>query len=232
MAPPRPAPPESVAAALAEVAELGPFFSVATGEPGAVWRPVEDAYADGLAHLVAAFTNRHGLSERRVAASVVQLGHASRLWSPVLGCAVLHGVVPDLGGLRQRADASALWLPEARGWWAPRGEALARMVYRLVMEEQLAVLAAGLRVKVAPGLLRGNAASALAGAAHAVARARPGSRRAVISLAAGLLDIGDLRGTGTFTGPGLKFRRRSCCLYYRVPDGGTCGDCCLTERHP
>lgn len=25
----------------------------------------------------------------------------------------------------------------------------------------------------------------------------------------------------------LAFRRRSCCLYYRVPGGSTCGDCCL-----
>ena len=31
--------------------------------------------------------------------------------------------------------------------------------------------------------------------------------------------------TGTLTGTG--FRRRSCCLYYRVPGGGVCGDCCF-----
>jgi len=26
------------------------------------------------------------------------------------------------------------------------------------------------------------------------------------------------------------FRRLSCCLYYRVPGGGTCGDCVLGDR--
>ncbi|MFI6512309.1 (2Fe-2S)-binding protein [Streptosporangium sp. NPDC050855] len=228
----RPAPPEAVAAALSEVAELGPFFSIGAGEHGGMWRSVEEAYADGFAQLVSAFATRHGLWERRVAVSVVQLGHAARLWSPVLGCAVTHGIVPDLGGLRQRVDGSALWLPEARGWWAPRGQALVRVMYRLVMEEHLAVLARGLRVKVAAGLLHGNAASALAGAAHAVVRARPGLRRPVTSLAVALLGVGDLRGTGAFTGPDLAFRRRSCCLYYRLPDGGVCGDCCLIGKHP
>jgi|GEM_PF-1837329 hypothetical protein len=42
-----------------------------------------------------------------------------------------------------------------------------------------------------------------------------------------LLGTGRLRGTGQLTGTGLAFRRRSCCLYYRLPGGGLCGDCCL-----
>ncbi|MGH3410268.1 MAG: (2Fe-2S)-binding protein [Streptosporangiaceae bacterium] len=29
------------------------------------------------------------------------------------------------------------------------------------------------------------------------------------------------------TGEGLGFRRHSCCLYYRLPGGGLCGDCAL-----
>ena len=33
-----------------------------------------------------------------------------------------------------------------------------------------------------------------------------------------------LVGTGE---PDLPFRRRSCCLFYRIPGGGTCGDCVL-----
>src|SRR2546423_754961 len=28
----------------------------------------------------------------------------------------------------------------------------------------------------------------------------------------------------------LTFRRRSCCLFYRLPGGGTCGDCPLRPR--
>ncbi|MFC9282623.1 (2Fe-2S)-binding protein [Streptomyces collinus] len=33
----------------------------------------------------------------------------------------------------------------------------------------------------------------------------------------------------TATHPAPAFRRRSCCLYYRVPGGGICGDCCFTR---
>ncbi|MGW0334914.1 (2Fe-2S)-binding protein, partial [Streptomyces sp. NPDC003011] len=49
------------------------------------------------------------------------------------------------------------------------------------------------------------------------------------ALAAELLAHPLLVGTGTFTGTltGTAFRRRSCCLYYRVPGGGVCGDCCF-----
>ncbi|MGY0071197.1 (2Fe-2S)-binding protein [Streptomyces sp. QTS137] len=32
------------------------------------------------------------------------------------------------------------------------------------------------------------------------------------------------------TGPDLTFRRRSCCLHYRAPNGSKCGDCCLAGR--
>ncbi|MZE70246.1 (2Fe-2S)-binding protein, partial [Streptomyces sp. SID5789] len=45
------------------------------------------------------------------------------------------------------------------------------------------------------------------------------------ALTAGLLAHPLLTGTGTLTG--TAFRRRSCCLYYRVPGAGVCGDCCF-----
>ncbi|WP_199808608.1 (2Fe-2S)-binding protein, partial [Streptomyces sp. NRRL S-146] len=47
------------------------------------------------------------------------------------------------------------------------------------------------------------------------------------SLAAELLAHPLLTGAGTLDG--TAFRRRSCCLYYRVPGGGVCGDCCFTR---
>ncbi|MEU9111287.1 (2Fe-2S)-binding protein [Streptomyces sp. NPDC048483] len=28
----------------------------------------------------------------------------------------------------------------------------------------------------------------------------------------------------------LAYRRRNCCLYYRVPGMGTCGDCVLNRQ--
>jgi ferric iron reductase protein FhuF len=40
-----------------------------------------------------------------------------------------------------------------------------------------------------------------------------------------LLDTGMLAGSGVITGPHLDFRRRSCCLFYRVPGRNVCSDC-------
>ncbi|MFF4775801.1 (2Fe-2S)-binding protein [Microtetraspora fusca] len=225
----RPVPPGSVAAALTDVADLGSFFSLTVGDADGEWRPIGDAYAAGLAHLVAERAARYGTSEPRVAASIVQLGHAARLWAPVLGCVLLHGIVPDLGGLQQQADGPALRLPAPRGWRAPSGDALTHVVYRLVMDEHLAPLAAGLQVKVAAGLLHGNAASAMAEAARDVLRSHPDLRTSITGLAVDLLGTGNLRGRGEFAGPDLAFRRRSCCLYYRVPGGRRCTDCSLRK---
>ncbi|WP_171907136.1 (2Fe-2S)-binding protein, partial [Streptomyces niveus] len=49
------------------------------------------------------------------------------------------------------------------------------------------------------------------------------------ALGAVLLTHPDLRATGV-AGDGT-FRRRSCCLYYRCPSGGLCGDC-VFDRPP
>ncbi|MFE9309080.1 (2Fe-2S)-binding protein [Streptomyces sp. NPDC006706] len=102
------------------------------------------------------------------------------------------------------------------------------------MHGHLEPLATALRARyrLAPGLLRGNAASALAAAARLLeSRARDSGRTAAghhaRELAARLLAHPHLHGAGTGTGTG--FRRRSCCLYYRVPGGGLCGDCCFTR---
>jgi ferric iron reductase protein FhuF len=45
----------------------------------------------------------------------------------------------------------------------------------------------------------------------------------------GLLSTAPMSGTGSLS-VGWGFRRRSCCLYYRVPGGGICGDCVLVGR--
>lgn len=232
--PPRPAPAGvaapggAVAAALRDVADLGMFFAVRVGGPDAGWHPVRDAYARGYDDLVTATAARYGTAELRVGASLVQLSHAARLWSPVLACAVLHGVVPSLTDLQRADDGMALRLPTASGTYAPDGPALAAKLYDTVVRGQLDVLAAGLRVKVAPRLLAGNAASALVGSARVLLTARPALRTPLTALTAELLATGRLAGTGGVTGPGPVFRRRSCCLLYRTPSGGTCGDCPLT----
>jgi iron complex transport system ATP-binding protein len=80
--------------------------------------------------------------------------------------------------------------------------------------------------------LWGNAASALGGTVRALARERPEHAADALALGNLLLGLGDLRGTGVFTEPApgrLFFTRASCCLYYRIPGGGKCGDCVLLD---
>jgi hypothetical protein len=222
--------PAAVEAALAEVASFGSFFALTVGGPDAGWRPVDDAYATGLPELVDETARRYATTESRIAASIVQLGHAARLWSPVLGCAVAHGVVLDLEELQQAQDGTALRLPVARGHRVPGDGRLAEGLYQAVVTRHLDRLAGGLRVKIARGLLYGNAASALVEAARAVLAARPDLLADLTGLVGELLDTGRLAGSGRVVSADLAFRRRSCCLYYRVPGGEKCGDCSLAEK--
>ncbi|CAM5667736.1 (2Fe-2S)-binding protein OS=Streptomyces tendae OX=1932 GN=GUR47_03670 PE=4 SV=1 [Streptomyces tendae] len=173
-----------------------------------------------------------GAPETRVAASVAQQGLAARLWSVSLACAVLYGHVPDLDPRLLHWDPEAtapddLWLTEAH---ALPGDAAT--VADVVLTTHLAPLteAVHTRYGVARGLLRGNAASALTGAGRELDRwarchGRTDTAARARSLTAELLAHPLLAGTGTLTG--TSFRRRSCCLYYRVPGGGVCGDCCF-----
>ncbi|AFC44679.1 hypothetical protein OCU_34600 [Mycobacterium intracellulare ATCC 13950] len=210
---------------LAETASYGGFFALTVGGDAAGWHPVTQSYADGCADLIDATARRYRTTDLRIGASLVHLGHATRLWSPVLACAIGHGVLPRLDDLQRADDGAQLRLPRPVGMPADSPDAL----YRAVVSEHMRPLAAGLRVKLAPALLAGNIASALVGAARALLTARPDLRRAITETTRSLLDTGALAGSGVITGPRLGFRRRSCCLFYRLPDGSLCGDCVL---HP
>jgi ferric iron reductase protein FhuF len=76
---------------------------------------------------------------------------------------------------------------------------------------------------LSPQVLSGNITSAVFGAARMVGVARPDLAPAAREAAATLL-AGPLAGTGVL---GETFVRSSCCLYYRIPGGGYCGDCVL-----
>ncbi|UUS34127.1 (2Fe-2S)-binding protein [Streptomyces changanensis] len=183
---------------------------------------------------VARVAERLGAPEYRVAASIAQLGLAARLWSVTLGSAALYGVVPDV------TPASLHWDP-ARStpedlWWAgtatrPGTPAALREV---VQDGHLVPLGEALRAAgpVSARLLWGNAGSALGGAVRELTgwarrHGRPEVAGRAAELAAGLLDHPDLG--GVLDGPAL--RRRTCCLYYRCPGGGLCGDC-VFDRPP
>ncbi|WP_078894629.1 (2Fe-2S)-binding protein [Streptomyces sp. NRRL S-1022] len=232
---------------LAALRPLGGFFVLRTlpgsagGEP---WRlpALADGYAGGtagpgrdpVALRVAVVGERLRTAEPRVAASLAQQGLAARLWSAALGCAVLYGRVPDLDPRLLRWDARAtapddLWLA---GPHSLPGDAAT--LAATVLHGHLEPLAATLRARygVAAGLLWGNAGSALAATARELSRwARAHGRTDVAArtraLAGELFAHPLLDATGTRTG--TAFRRRSCCLYYRIPGGGLCGDCCLTR---
>lgn len=208
---------------LAETASYGGFFALTVGGDAAGWHPVAQSYGDGCADLIDATARRYRTTDLRIAASLVHLGHATRLWSPVLACAIGHGVVPDLDDLQRADDGAQLRLPRPVGVPADSPGAL----YRVVVSEHMRPLAAGLRVKLAPPLLAGNIASALVGAAGALLTARPDRRRAIVETTRDLLDTGVLAGSGVIAGPRLGFRRNSCCLFYRLPGGSLCGDCVL-----
>ncbi|WP_329265826.1 (2Fe-2S)-binding protein [Streptomyces sp. NBC_01478] len=228
---------------LAALRPLGGFFVLRTGTAPhgplpALARtyenPASEVYGNSLTFRVHIVAERLQVPELRIAASVAQQALAARLWSAALGCAALYGRIPDLDPrlLHWDAERSApddLWLAEVRPLPGD-ATALAHTVLHGHLEPLTAALVA--RHRMSTGLLWGNAASALAGAARELDRwARTRGREDVATraraLTADLFAHPLLSGTGTFTG--TAFRRRSCCLYYRVPGGGVCGDCCFTQ---
>ncbi|MFB9352304.1 (2Fe-2S)-binding protein [Streptomyces heliomycini] len=193
-----------------------------------------DVQGDVLTSRVRRVAGALRVPEARVAASVAQQGLAARLWSVALGSAALYGAVPDL------APPLLRWDPEGSSpddLWRPGVRPLpgdAATLAELVLHDHLEPLAAALRSRhrLAPGLLRGNAASALAGAARELdAWGRRHGRTDVAARAASLTAelLAHPLLTGAGSPAGAAFRRRSCCLYYRVPGGGVCGDCCFAR---
>ncbi|MGW2564501.1 (2Fe-2S)-binding protein [Streptomyces sp. NPDC001514] len=216
---------------------VGGYFEVGTGEPGPGHLPLARLYAGDLTPLTARVDRvaaRLRTPERRVAASIAHLGLAARLWSTALGPAALYGEFPD------PAAAGLYWDPALTApddLCRPRARALPGTVEAIreaVQYGHLVPLADAVRrdVRISPRLLWGNAGSALAGALRELNRwarthDRPEAGRRAAELTAGLLAHPDL--SGTLRGPAL--RRTTCCLYYRVPGGGLCGDC-VFDRPP
>ena len=207
------------------LAEFGPFFTLAADPRAAL---IADLYRNSGGALDA-LVDRHAAtlrtSERRVAASILYQEFAARLWSPVLGCLALGRPPPDLSvsALRWRASPFGL----AVSSYGTRAAAPATLV-----DEHLSPMAAALHecTRVAVNLLWGNAASALVGTVTVL---RLHGRALDAGLVRDLLDVPPLHGAGTLLdGDPPAFRRRSCCLYYRLPGGGLCSDCCFSRVPP
>ncbi len=223
----------------ARLAAVGPYFALHTSTattPPPGFRPLPELYGTGpdapLAARIRMVALRLGTAELRVAASILHLGLAARFWSVGLGSAVLLGTVPTLERAWVRVPDQGpidLWTPPEPIRPTPGG--LVDQLHQAVLVGQLEPLAEAVRaaVPLAARLLRGNAASALAGTLRMLDAHAPGAAR---ELVARLLDRPPLAGSGTLlTGPhGAAFRRTSCCLYYRIgPGAGLCGDCCFTR---
>lgn len=193
----------------------------------------------------------------RVAASIAFLGLAARVVSPAIGSTLCIGIVPVLTwdrlcwrpartgivplafgqvegltvGPRSVPDLRAVPDPQA----VPDLRAAPDLRAVTALRETVInpTLALGATVAERFGLsgqvVRGNAASAITGAAAAVAGSGRCTVRAAVDLAAALLDQPGLLGAGSFADldrPRPHFHRNSCCLLYRA-GGGLCGDCVL-----
>jgi hypothetical protein len=208
---------------LADVAGIGPFFTLGAAPGG--W-PLTDPepVRDRIAHVGAAL--RCG---ERVAASLAFQGFAAQLVSAPYAAAVLHGKVPEV------TPSAAGWSRSADGGWAAQtgatavvgAEALPALLHGL-----LTPLVAAFRaeVPVARRLLWGNAASTVAAAKRLLVVQRPTVAGRAAEVAEAVLAHGRFAGAGELLPPRdpdlvWTFRRRSCCLYYRVPGGGLCDDC-------
>jgi ferric iron reductase protein FhuF len=238
-----PLPHPTVAAVLARAGRRNPMLGLGVdpqlpgGGSAARWLgPDAPALA---AELIARVGARVGTGERRVAASLVVLGYAARLVGPAVALLVRDGVLLDLRPEQVTfvyAAGTGFQLaltPPAGGWSGPQPELVARWHADVVDGHLRPVIDAVRQVApVATGLLWGNVAAGVTGALATLARDGAHPAADCHRVGAALLDHGRLAGTGRLTlGDGrVDFTRRSCCLYYRLPAGGTCPDCPLRGR--
>jgi hypothetical protein len=228
------------AEALRAAAAVGPYFVWEPWSDGAGWRPLTeltdgDVVAERVAAARTALIGMFGLAEddvpERVIASVTFLGVASRLLSPPLAAVALAGVLPVPG------PDQLWWRPVPGGPWpiAYSGVPASGDFAGGIVDGLVAPVLRAFRDRfvLSPRVLWGNVTSALAGAAGMLAAGRPAAGEAAGALVERALVVPPLAGTGTLVRPDPASARRflvrhNCCLYYRIPGGGTCGDCVLT----
>ncbi|WP_436536456.1 (2Fe-2S)-binding protein [Actinoplanes sp. HUAS TT8] len=245
------------AEALRVASRLGPYFAWEPWDGAPGWRPLSDLLDERVATErveVARATlvrmsglDREAIGERAVA-SITFLGLASRLLSPLLAAA---------------AEGGALPVPSIdRLWWRPVPGGPIPIAYadlaaqpgtdrpiHAIAETLTASATIGLvqpildvfrtRFALSPQVLWGNVASALGGAAGMIADQRPEHAARAAWIVEAMLQRPPLRATADLIRPDESRERwflvrRNCCLYYRIPGGGTCGDCVLTppeDRH-
>lgn len=206
------------------LAAFGPFFAAQRHDdpPPTPWRPMAELSDDPEAltarvYKVRAALAGNGEPEMRVAASVAHLGLVARLLAPMIGTAALGEPVSwslaDLAWQDQLGGPYPLSIAARPSGGAPAVEALTDAFGRF---------------GVSPKVLWGNVGSAANSAAQQIGRARPDVAEAARRAADAVL--ADPRVDGGVLRSGPAFRRRSCCLIYRLAGdrAACCGDCVLT----
>lgn len=175
----------------------------------------------------------------RTAASLTGLGLFARIVSPVLGGALLSGVVPVMGPidwlLGPPGPGPGLVVARPRGGvrcHAPDDLAAAVVEHCIqpVIVPLVELIAA--TYALSHQVLWGNATSALAGAARMCRRTQPELALPAAATVEALLQREPLARTGAWVRPDPArprwfLTRRSCCLLYRLPGATPCGDCIL-----
>jgi hypothetical protein len=212
---------------------IGPYFAIRLGEGSPGMGAEEFFQPSRLRGLVDDVACRIGADESRVAASSIQYEIAERLWSVILGTWVMDGLIADLRPLRYGRSPVGrirLSLEQPAAWERPDATPVeTASVIAGVVVARLTSLHLALRevVRVADGLLWGNAATALTLATQALAN-RGTPDRGLVAVSRSLLEIPPLaeRLDGDLTG---RIVRRTCCLYYRTAARRACGDCPLID---
>lgn len=214
-------------ATLRQVRGISPFFVLDVGRPDETWTSGVELLdgSPALATTLDTIGARYRTTERRVAASLFFLSYTARLLCPTVAARVLGGAVPDVRPANlwwRYSPAEGLQVRLAEPTAGPGIAEAMGPVVEAIREES----------GVAAGLLWGNAASSVAGGLRTVARSGAATVEDCLAVGAELFAEPPLIGTGEFVEfPGeVVFRRRSCCLYYRLDGGGTCGDCPLPPR--
>lgn len=239
-------PTEDVRTLLADVDALGGFFTITTRPEEAAdpaWRPLTTFTGAPVAARIDEVDAQLGGPGRRIAASLLAMSVSARVTGLLLAAGAQHGVVLRLPHDRLHwrpwsGGPMPLWITEPA---ATRGggtrDELADDLAEELATVHLAPLVGAVReqVAVSPRVLWGNAASSWAGALRVLITERPAVREPAEALARRVIARGPLAGLGEFVDEpdhptGLGFVRSTCCLFYRVPGGGTCGDCVLGER--
>lgn len=207
------------------LARLGEFFAVDDAVVGRGWHPIAEL-VDGpfvdhrvvATHLVLRSRSSTEV-EPRVAASIASLGLFARVLSPTIGALLLDVEAPTDLHWQERSTGT---FPLAAGGWGPPD-------LTTLLSDVVEPVAARLHTDhgLSEQVLAGNASSAVFGALTMATLARPDLRDAALDVGVEALTHPYLAGTGD---PGPPYVRSSCCLYYRIPGGGYCGDCVIPAR--